>query len=137
MTFQDLQLRLLEELRHRVRSGAATERGLARDTGLSQPHLHHVLKGKRLLSVEKADIVRSVNRLLTHQDMELDPESYSADAFQDEAVNLIQINVRGRILQISFHATAELVSTEEFRVPYTLNGTVRAFNQELLEKDII
>jgi hypothetical protein len=40
-----------------VRSGAATERGLARDTGLSQPHLHHVLKGKRLLSVEKADIV--------------------------------------------------------------------------------
>jgi len=57
MTFQDLQLRLLEELRHRVRSGAATERGLARDTGLSQPHLHHVLKGKRLLSVEKADIV--------------------------------------------------------------------------------
>ena len=84
-----------------------------------------------------ADFVRSVNRLLTHQDMELDPESYSADAFQDEAVNLIQINVRGRILQISFHATAELVSTEEFRVPYTLNGTVRAFNQELLEKDII
>ena len=57
MTFQDLQLRLLAELRHRVRSGAATERGLARDTGLSQPHLHHVLKGKRLLSVEKADEV--------------------------------------------------------------------------------
>ena len=78
-----------------------------------------------------------MNRLLTHQDMELDPESYSADAFQDEAVNLIQINVRGRILQISFLATAELVSTEEFRVPYTLNGTVRAFNQELLDKDII
>ncbi len=57
MTFQDLQQRLLEELRQRVRSGAATERGLARHTGISQPHLHNVLKGKRILSIEKADEV--------------------------------------------------------------------------------
>jgi hypothetical protein len=34
-------------------------------------------------------------------------------------------------------ATAELVSTEEFRIPYTLAGSVRAFNQELLDKDLI
>jgi len=67
MTFQDLQLRLLAELRHRVQSGAATERGLARDTGLSQPHLHHVLKGKRLLSVEKADeVLRRLDLDLLH-----------------------------------------------------------------------
>ncbi|MEO8596233.1 MAG: XRE family transcriptional regulator [Candidatus Solibacter sp.] len=57
MTFHDLQNRLIEELRQRVRSGAATERGLARDLGLSQPHLHHVLKGKRILSLQKADEV--------------------------------------------------------------------------------
>lgn len=57
MTFQDLQQRLLNELRRRVRSGAATERGLARLSGISQPHLHNVLKGKRLLSLEKADEV--------------------------------------------------------------------------------
>ncbi len=57
MTFHDLQQRLLEVLRQRVRSGAATERGLARDTGISQPHLHNVLKGRRLLSTEKADEV--------------------------------------------------------------------------------
>jgi transcriptional regulator with XRE-family HTH domain len=56
-TFRDLQLRLLEELRRRVRSGEATERGLARVCGISQPHLHNVLKGKRVLSVEKADMV--------------------------------------------------------------------------------
>jgi hypothetical protein len=55
MTFHDLQQRLLEELRQRVRSGAATERGLARLCGLSQPHLHNVLKGKRELSLRKAD----------------------------------------------------------------------------------
>ena len=52
MTFDDLRARLVENLRLRVRSGVATERGLARQTGISQPHLHHVLKGKRLLSLE-------------------------------------------------------------------------------------
>ena len=57
MTFHDLQQRLLDELRRRVRSGAATERGLARVSGISQPHLHNVLKGKRILSIEKADDV--------------------------------------------------------------------------------
>jgi len=55
MTFKDLQQRLLDDLRHRVRSGMATERGLARLTGISQPHLHNVLKGKRMLSTEMAD----------------------------------------------------------------------------------
>jgi len=57
MTFHQLQLRLIEELRNRVRSGAATERGLAHQSGLSQPHLHHVLKGKRVLSIQKTDEV--------------------------------------------------------------------------------
>lgn len=55
MTFHDLQQRLLEELRQQVRSGAATERGLARLSGISQPHLHNVLKGRRKLSLSKAD----------------------------------------------------------------------------------
>jgi hypothetical protein len=56
---------------------------------------------------------------------------------QEIGRNLIQINIRGRILQIEFGATAELVSTEEFRIPYTMEGAVRAFNQQLLDKDII
>jgi transcriptional regulator with XRE-family HTH domain len=55
MTFCDLHERLIENLRQRVRSGEVTERGLARATGVSQPHIHHVLKGKRLLSAVTAD----------------------------------------------------------------------------------
>jgi transcriptional regulator with XRE-family HTH domain len=55
MTFYDLRQHLLENLRCRVHSGEATERGLAKRTGVSQPHLHNVLKGKRILSYEKAD----------------------------------------------------------------------------------
>jgi hypothetical protein len=84
-----------------------------------------------------ADFVASVNRLLARTAVELDPPGYGPNSFQEDLVNLMQINVRGRILQISFSSTPELVSTEDFRVPYTLEGTVRAFNQELLDKDII
>lgn len=84
-----------------------------------------------------ADFVNAVNRLLAQPELELAPRNFSESAFQEEAANLIQINVRGRILQISFQATPELISTEDFRIPYTLEGSVRAFNQELLDKDII
>ncbi len=55
MTFLQLQYRLLENLRQRVQRGESTERGLARLAGVSQPHLHNVLKGKRLLSIDMAD----------------------------------------------------------------------------------
>ena len=83
------------------------------------------------------NFVATVNRLLSRTEVLLDPADFSLDSFQDDAINLIQISVRGRILQIAFNATPELVCTEDFRVPYTLCGSVRAFNQELLEKDII
>jgi hypothetical protein len=84
-----------------------------------------------------ASFVQAVNRLLPRPELQLDPPAYAEDNFQEDAQNLIQINVRGRILQIEFEATPELISTEDFRVPYTLFGAVRAFNQALLEKDLI
>lgn len=84
-----------------------------------------------------ADFVNSINRLLDHGEVQLDPHSFSEENFREDAPNLIQINVRGRILQVGFRATPELVSTEDFRVPYTIEGTIRAFNQELLDKDLI
>ena len=57
MNFREQQRRLIAHLHALVRSGDATERGLARLTGVSQPHMHNVLKGKRLLSLEMADQV--------------------------------------------------------------------------------
>jgi len=57
VNFRELQRRLITHLRALVRSGDSTERGLARITGVSQPHMHNVLKGKRLLSLEMADQV--------------------------------------------------------------------------------
>lgn len=57
MDFQGLRERLVAYLRDRVRSGEVTERGLARISGVSQPHIHNVLKGKRALSVEMSDVL--------------------------------------------------------------------------------
>jgi transcriptional regulator with XRE-family HTH domain len=62
MNFFALHGRLVEFLRERVRSGEITERSLARTTGVSQPHMHNVLKGKRYLSLETADeILRQIH----------------------------------------------------------------------------
>ena len=47
--------RLLHRLRARIQSGEWTERGLARRAGLSQPHVHNLLKGIRFLTAESAD----------------------------------------------------------------------------------
>lgn len=55
LDFKELQLRLVVHLRERVRSGEVSERGLARLIGVSQPHLHNVLKGKHFLSMMMAD----------------------------------------------------------------------------------
>jgi hypothetical protein len=84
-----------------------------------------------------ADFVAAVNRLLPRPEVIIDPSDCEKETFSDLSLCLIQINVRGRILQIEYGAAEVLVSTEEFRIPYTLSGSVRAFNQELLEKDII
>jgi len=83
------------------------------------------------------DFVRALNQFLSEIELEFHPEEYGPENFQDTGINLFQINARGRILQIKFEATPELISTEDFRVPYILSGAVRCFNQQLLEKDLI
>lgn len=57
MYFECLQLRLIAHVQDRVQRGELTERGLARRTGISQPHLHNVLKGVRVLSPEIGDVL--------------------------------------------------------------------------------
>ena len=57
MHFAELQRRLIAALQGRLRNGQLTERRLARLTGISQPHIHNVLKGKRILSLRASDII--------------------------------------------------------------------------------
>ena len=62
--------------------------------------------------------VEALNGLLARSTVELDPPQFHPEAFQEDGANLVQINVRGRILQVEFHATPDLLSTEEFRVSF-------------------
>lgn len=55
ITFRALHDLLIQHLKDCVQRGEITERGIARRVGISQPHIHNVLKGKRLLSWESAD----------------------------------------------------------------------------------
>ncbi len=55
VTLATLRARLLERIRRRIQNGELTERGLARLCAISQPHMHHILKGARTLKVELAD----------------------------------------------------------------------------------
>ncbi len=55
MTFGLIQRRLIAQLQRRVRNGEWTVRALARRSGISQPHLHNMLKGIRQPSNANAD----------------------------------------------------------------------------------
>jgi hypothetical protein len=56
LTYQDVQLRLLAYVRSQISNGELTERGFARLIGISQPHVHNVLKGVRKLSPKIFDL---------------------------------------------------------------------------------
>jgi hypothetical protein len=55
--FERLHAELLAEVRRRVRNGDLTERRLGKCTGISQSHIHNVLKGEKVLSNYFADRV--------------------------------------------------------------------------------
>ena len=55
MKIAALQTRVVRRMSARIRNGEFTERGLARLAGISQSHMHNVLKGVRTLSPELAD----------------------------------------------------------------------------------
>jgi hypothetical protein len=79
------------------------------------------------------DFVEKVNGKLREPAILLDPRSFAEGRYNDGGLNLFQINLRGRILQIEFGATEELYEDDDFRQPYVLRGSVRSFNQDLLD----
>ena len=81
--------------------------------------------------------VKELNQHLSSPQVDFDPVEYLPESFQEIGVNLLQVNVRGRILQIEFAATPETISTENFRVPHIIEGSIRCFNQEILEREVV
>lgn len=81
--------------------------------------------------------VDSLNSMLSQPAVLLSPGAYSAQSFDDNGANLLQINLRGRLLQIEFNATDELYESDDFRIPYILRGAVRSFSQKFLDANSI
>jgi hypothetical protein len=81
-----------------------------------------------------AEFVAEVNRRLTTSVLELAPAEYTSKMFRERGPNLVQVNAQGRIIQIAFEATLDNFSAEKFRIPYILEGEVRAYNQKMLER---
>jgi hypothetical protein len=125
----------------RLRRLAQAIEALAEKDQLTLKRAHEIDTLRRRAAAELFTVcegfVDAINRLLSEPQVILDPSSFPLECFREDAPNLIQINVRGRILQVAFEATPGLLSTEDFRIPYTLGGTIRAFNQALLDKDLI
>lgn len=111
--FAEKDERLLEQVRHtdQLRREAAGQ-------------LHRIC----------GEFVEELNTQLTRITLELGPATFAPEDFLDPGVNLIQINARGRLVQISFQSTDTPTSTDSFRIPYILHGAVRCFNQDLLEQ---
>ena len=66
LTLSGLKAALAALLRRRIENGELTERQLARLAGISQPHLHNVLKGIRSLSDSMADRILAGLHLNVH-----------------------------------------------------------------------
>jgi hypothetical protein len=80
---------------------------------------------------------QALNERLPRPALLLDPGEFSADHYASGAPGLFQLNLRGRLLQIEFQPTEELSSSEDFRRPYVLYGTVRSFNQDFLDRHTV
>jgi len=112
----------------------------AKDTALIQKTLA-IASLRRQAAVELHAIcggfVKELNQHLSSAQVDFDPIEYLPESFQEIGVNLLQINVRGRILQIEFSATPQTISTENFRVPHIIEGSIRCFNQEFLDRAVV
>lgn len=90
MYFHELQRKLIDLARERVRAGEVTERGLAKMCSVSQPHMHNVLKHVRAFSNESAD------RLMRALDIGVPDLLWRAPGTEDINIRAVPI-VRNRI----------------------------------------
>jgi hypothetical protein len=93
--------------------------------------------GARILHSICADFTKHLNSVMTRTEMLLIPTEFDGETYREDAPNLIQMSLRGRIVQIQYEAPKQALATENFRYPYILHGAVNGFNQTLLERDLI
>ena len=93
--------------------------------------------GARTLHSICADFTKHLNSAMTRTEMLLIPTAFEPETYREDGPNLIQMSLRGRIVQIQYEATEQVMAIENFRYPYILHGAVNGFNQTLLERDLV
>lgn len=125
LSFAALQRRLIEDVRRRLHNGEFTERGLARRLGVSQPHVHNVLKGHRILTPEIGDAVLAglgVDLLALLTDGELD---IALEGRRTGECACRQVGLASGVLS-PCHAFPDLLDVREWaRVPSHCIGNAR------------
>lgn len=81
-----------------------------------------------------AEFVSLLNSRLSGAPVDLAPATFTPEMFREPGVNLFQVGVQGREMQITFQSPPQLFSTDKYLMPYVLEGEVRTFNQEMLER---
>jgi len=117
VTFAAMQRRMVAYIRGLMANGELTERGLARMVGVSQPHIHNVLKGARSLSMEIGDQISGVLGISL---LELAESSELAGVLEDRIAEDAAFRVvRSAAGQISpFQRFPDLTAAERWvRVP--------------------
>lgn len=125
------RLRRLAE--HIAELARKDEERIKRELEVAEQRLH----GARELHQVCSDFVSALNSLLPRAIVELSPAEFTAGTFHDAGENLYQINITGRLIQIEFRATDTVFSTEKYRVPYILEGEIRCFDQDALDRAVI
>jgi len=75
-----------------------------------------------------------LNRHIGQERVDLAPSDPPVDISEDSSVQLL-LNLRGRVLLLDIRTPSDLVSSDNFRKPYILEGEVRFFNQKLLDEE--
>lgn len=77
-----------------------------------------------------------LNRYIEQDRLDLAPPEPPCDISEDTPLQLL-LNLRGRVLLLDVRVPSNLISADNFRKPYILEGEVRFFNQKLLEEERI
>lgn len=80
------------------------------------------------------NFAQRLNSYIEEDRIQLSPGEAPEEFPEENQIQLL-LNVRGRILLLDIRGPSNLVSNDNFKKPYILEGEVRFFNQELLEDE--
>lgn len=117
--FETLRERLLDRIRNRIKNGETTERAFALRSGISQPHMHNLLKGVRGLNMEQSDRLLTSATINIFDLMEADELRHALFVRLSESEPWLEIPVLQGRLGPGLPLPEEPSRFERIRVPFS------------------